>query len=102
MLWRHARRRRRAARSTSSSADSNPFILLVGGLRPPPPYTLSRAPLRRRAPFAWLTRSSLVRTDRSASGQIIHVRCGVIAPGGSGTAALGARDLHPSAGPRSR
>src|SRR5439155_6023145 len=30
---------------------------LPGGLRPPePPYTGARAPLRRRAPFAWLTR----------------------------------------------
>jgi hypothetical protein len=29
--------------------------LLSGGLRPAgPPFTLSRAPLRRRAPFAWL------------------------------------------------
>ena len=31
--------------------------LIIRGASPPgPPYSLSRAPLRRRAPFAWLTR----------------------------------------------
>ena len=34
-------------------------LYLTGGLLPAgPPNTLSRAPLRRRAPFAWLTRSA--------------------------------------------
>ncbi len=37
-------------------------LVRSGGLRPPePPYTLARGPLRRRAPFAWLTRCARSR-----------------------------------------
>ena len=50
----------RALRGSGARAGSpglQPRLVLSEGLRPPePPYTLSRAPLRRRAPFAWLTR----------------------------------------------
>jgi hypothetical protein len=42
----------RLSRSSSISAPT----VLFEGLRPRTPCTLSRAPLRRRAPFAWLTR----------------------------------------------
>src|SRR5262245_14556034 len=39
-----------------------------GTSSPGPPYTLSRAPLRRRAPFAWLARS------RGADGTSLGLR----------------------------
>jgi apolipoprotein N-acyltransferase len=40
-----------------SLAFTGAALFSPGGLRPPePPYTRSRAPLRRRAPFAWLSR----------------------------------------------
>src|SRR5580765_3395210 len=46
-----------AARSRTPSAGSRPPHSLIRGASPLGlPDTLSRAPLRRRAPFAWLTR----------------------------------------------
>jgi hypothetical protein len=46
--------------------STRPRPNLSGGLRPAgPPYTLSRTPLRRRAPFAWLTRSCSFAPDQS-------------------------------------
>src|SRR6185369_12230336 len=54
---RRERRQRRQALHDRRIQVQRQHHLSFGGLRPPrPPYTLSRSPLRRLAPFAWLAR----------------------------------------------
>src|SRR6476646_6093629 len=44
------------------------FMLIRGASPLGLPHTLSRAPLRRRAPFAWLARDARSHAARSAGG----------------------------------
>src|SRR5256885_1783110 len=61
------------ARASLSIARRESFILINRGASPLGlPYTLSRAPLRRRAPFAWLARGARSRCgDQSLRSPVL-------------------------------
>src|SRR5690349_18857651 len=72
----------RLARSPSLARVCAPVSLFSGGLRPAaPPCTLSRAPRRRRAPFAWLARHrSLASRTVPTTALQCHCSAGGFAP----------------------